>query len=485
MQKIIGRVAEKAELKRLFESGKPELVVVFGRRRVGKTFLIREFFEGQFAFYHTGLSQQEMDMSHQKDSQLQNFASSLRRYGKTGQGTPKDWLTAFDSLQALLEERMESEPSQRQVVFIDELPWMDTPRSGFLSALEHFWNGWGAGQTSLMLIVCGSATAWISDHLLHDKGGLYGRKTCEIKLHPFTLNEAEQYYKEQGIELDRYAQMQLYMMLGGIPYYMSFVRKGDSVEQTIVNLFIGRDAKLSGELEQLFVSLFTNHQECMSVIHFLSTRKTGFTRKEIAKKTGLPYGGGLTKTLKALTESDFIQRYDYYGLPTKEERYRLIDFFSLFALTLLEKQTKPDAEVWKEPFDKRAMDTWYAFAFETLCWNHIPQIKKALGIAAVQTVEFSWRAEASDEYPGAQIDLIIRRADRIVNLCETKFSISEYLIDKSDDASLRNKIATYQRLTGCKESIHPIIVTTYGLVTNKYSHYIQKVVTMDNLFEDI
>lgn len=484
MQKIIGRVAEKTELKRLYESGKPEFVVVYGRRRVGKTFLIREFFEGQFAFYHTGLSQQEMDIEHQKDSQLQNFASSLRRYGKTGQGTPKDWLTAFDCLQTLLEKKVESEPNQRQVVFIDELPWMDTPRSGFVSALEHFWNGWGAGQTSLMLIVCGSATAWISDHLLHDKGGLYGRKTCEIKLHPFTLNEAEQYYKEQGIELNRYAQMQLYMMLGGIPYYMSFVRKGDSVEQTIENLFIGRDAKLSGELEQLFVSLFTNHQECMRIIHFLSTRKTGFTRKEIAEKTRLPYGGGLTKTLKALAESDFIQRYDYYGLPTKEERYRLIDFFSLFALTLLDKQTKPDANVWKGPFDKRSMDAWYAFSFETLCWNHIPQIKKTLGIAAVQTVEFSWRAESTDEYPGAQIDLIIRRADRIINLCEMKFCISEYLIDKSDDASLRNKIATYQRLTGCKESIHPIIVTTYGLVANKYSHSIQKVVTIDNLFED-
>lgn len=482
MQKIIGRTAEKAELKRLYESGRPELVVVYGRRRVGKTFLIRELFEEQFAFYHTGLAQQEMDMTHQKDSQLQNFASSLRRYGKTEQGTPKDWLTAFDSLQALLEEKMKTYPNRRQVVFIDELPWMDTPRSGFVSALEHFWNGWGAGQTSLMLIVCGSATAWISDHLLHDKGGLYGRKTCQIKLHPFTLNEAEQYYQEQGIDLNRYAQMQLYMMLGGIPYYMSFVRKSESVEQIVKNFFIGRDAKLADELEQLFVSLFTNHQECMKIIRLLSTRKTGFTRKEIAEKTELPYGGGLTKTLKALAESDFIQRYDYYGLPAKEERYRLIDFFSFFALTVLEKQTKPDADVWKGLFDKRAMDTWYGFAFETLCWNHIPQIKKALGIASVQTTEFSWRAEATEEHPGAQIDLIIRRADRIVNLCEMKFSISEYMIDKSDDASIRNKIATYQRLTQCKDSIHPVLVTTYGLIANKYSPSIQKTITMDDLF---
>ena len=482
MQKIIGRAYETAELQRLYDSGKPELVVMYGRRRVGKTFLIREFFDGRFAFYHTGLSQQEIGLSNQKDSQLQNFASSLRRFGMTKQGIPSDWLTAFDDLQALLEEKIQSIPGQRQVVFIDELPWMDTPRSGFLPALEHFWNGWGAGQTQLMLIVCGSATAWISDHLLHDKGGLYGRKTSEIKLHPFTLSEAEQYYKEQGIKLDRYAQMQLYMMLGGIPYYMSFVRKGDSVEQTVANLFMGRDAKLADELEQLFVSLFTNHQDCMRIIQLLSTRKTGFSRKEIAEKTGMPYGGGLTKTLKALAESDFIQRYEFYGLPAKEERYRLVDFFSLFALTVLEKRSKPDADVWKGQFDKKVMEAWYAFAFETLCWNHIAQIKKALGIASVQTAEFSWRAEATDEHPGAQIDLIIRRADRIINLCEMKFSIGEYLIDKADDASIRNKIATYQRLTRCKESIHPILVTTYGLTANKYSGLIQKTVTMDDLF---
>ena len=482
MQKIIGRFAEKAELQRAYDSGKPELVVVYGRRRVGKTFLIREFFEGRFAFYHTGLSQQEMDATRLKDSQLQNFASSLRHYGKTRQVTPPDWLMAFDDLRAMLEEKMEAEPSLRQVVFIDELPWLDTPRSGFISALEHFWNGWGAGQTNLMLIVCGSATAWISDHLLHDKGGLYGRKTREIKLHPFTLNEAEQYYQEQGIELDRYAQTQLYMMLGGIPYYMSYVHKGDSIEQTVRNLFTGRNAKLADELEQLFVSLFTNHQDCMKIIRFLATRKTGFTRKEIAAKTGLPYGGGLTKTLKALAESDFVQKYMYYGLPSKEERYRLTDYFSLYALTVLEKPEKPDADVWRGKYDNHAMNAWYAFAFESLCWNHIPQIKKALGISSVQTVEFSWRAESTDEYPGAQIDLIIRRADRIINICEMKFSISDYLIDKSDDANIRNKITAYQRLTRCREAIHPVLVTTYGLTANKYSHIIQKVITLDDLF---
>ncbi len=482
MQKIIGRTAEKATLQRAYESGKPELVVVYGRRRVGKTFLIREFFDGKLAFYHTGLSMFEVSMSNQKDSQLQNFASSLRQYGWNLPSTHTDWLSAFDNLRMLLEDKMEREPGRRQVVFIDELPWMDTPRSGFLAALEHFWNGWGAGQTNLMLIVCGSATAWISSHLLHNKGGLYGRMTREIKLHPFSLYEAEQFYQEQGIELDRYAQLQLYMMLGGIPYYMSYVQRGQSVEQTIDNLFVSRNARLADELEQLFDSLFTNHHDCMKIIRCLATRKTGYTRKEIAEKTGLPYGGGLTNTLKSLAESDFIQRYEYYGLPSKEDRYRLVDFFSLFVLKVLEKQVEADSDVWKGRFDKRAMDAWYGIAFESLCWNHISQIKKALGIAAVNTVEFSWRAEGTDEYPGAQIDLIIRRADRVINICEMKFCIGDYLLDKVDDASLRNKISAYQRLTRCKEAIHPILVTTYGLIPNKYSHNIQKTVTMDDLF---
>ncbi len=482
MQKIIGRTAERAELQDIYESGRPELVVVYGRRRVGKTFLIREHFQGQFAFYHTGLSQQEIDATNQKEGQLQNFASSLRHYGKAEQKTPTDWLTAFDDLRSLLEIKMQASPNQRQVVFIDELPWMDTPRSGFLSALEHFWNGWGAGQTSLMLIVCGSATAWISDHLLHNKGGLYDRKTREIKLHPFTLHEAELYYQEQGIELDRYVQMQLYMMLGGIPYYMSYVRKGDSVEQTMDNLFAQRNAKLDDELEQLLVSLFTNHQDCMKIVRLLANRKSGYTRKDIAEKTGVPYGGGLTKTLKALTESDFIQKYIYYGLPNKEERYRLIDFYSLFALTVVHKKTSPDADVWKGQFDKRTMDIWYGFAFEALCWNHIPQIKQALGISSVHTVEFSWRAEKNDEHPGAQIELLIRRADRIINLCEMKFCVGEYVLDNIEASKIRNKIAIYQQLTHCKEVIHPTIVTTYGLAANKHSFFIQRVITMDDLF---
>lgn len=482
MQKIIGRISEIQELKDIYNSEVPEFVVVYGRRRVGKTFLIRELFAEEFAFYHTGLSPQDMEDSNMLASQLHNFASSLRQCGVNLQGTLNDWITAFDYLKNYLAEKISEEPDKRQVVFIDELPWMDTPRSMFVSALEHFWNGWGAGVPQLMLIVCGSATAWISDKLLHNKGGLYGRKTREIKLHPFTLREAELFYEDKGIMLNRYSQLQLYMMLGGIPYYLSYIRKGESVEQLADYLFAAKSGKLRDELEQLFVSLFTNHDDCMKIIRFLSGRKAGYTRKEIADATKIPYGGGLTKTLMALAESEFITQYIYYGKPAKEDRYRLSDFFTLYQLTVLGNKKDPDSKNWNDRFGGKTMSSWYGFAFETLCWNHIAQIKHALGIPSVHTEEFSWRTEGNTEENGAQIDLMIRRADNIINLCEMKFSIADYVLDKAEESNIRNKIASYQRNTGCRETISPVLVTTFGLQQNTHSNIIQKTITMDDLF---
>lgn len=482
MQKIIGRAKEIQELKDIYTSGVPEFVVVYGRRRVGKTFLIRELFANDFTFYHTGLAPQEMDETNFLASQLQNFAFSLRQYGRPTQGSLKSWLTAFEQLKELIIEKINEEPDKRQVVFIDELPWMDTPKSMFVSALEHFWNGWGAGIPQLMLIVCGSATAWISDNLLHNKGGLYNRKTREIKLHPFTLREAELFYEDKGIVLNRYSQVQLYMMLGGIPYYMTYIQKGKSVEQMAEILFADKEGKLRNELDQLFVSLFTNHAECLKIIRYLSKRKTGYTRKEIAEATKLPYGGGLTKTLKALAESDFIAKYTYFGKPAKEERYRLTDFFTLYQLTVVRKKKDPDSKNWTDRFGQKAMNAWYGFAFDTLCWNHIPQIKHALGIPSIHTEEYSWRVEGSSVDKGAQIDLLIRRTDNNINLCEMKFSIADYVIDKNEEANLRNKIATYLRVTDTKATILPTLITTYGLQENVHSGIIQTIITIDDMF---
>ncbi len=478
MAKILGRKNEIAELNNIYESGKPEFVVVYGRRRVGKTFLIREMFKDKLSFYHTALSPIELGDNQLLKKQLLGFGSSLSKYGLNIDKMPSNWFDAFDMLISLLEM---DKTGQRQVVFIDELPWMDTSRSGFITAFEHFWNGWGAGRDNLMLIVCGSATSWITDNLINNHGGLYNRTTREIKIKPFTLHECEEYYSSNGIQLDRISQMEAYMITGGIPYYMSYIEKGKSIAQNIDSLMFRNGAKLSMEFDRLFSSLFTNAEEYKKVVVLLSEKKEGYSRKEIAEQTGIPYGGGLSIILQALEASDFILHYTYYKHNKRDVRYKLIDHFCLFHCHFKIKKTTNNDSFWQDNYISPMLNTWRGFAFEQLCFSHTSQIRKALGISGVQTEAAPWRSN-NTEGNNAQIDMILLRSDRVINLCEMKYSSAEYSIDKEYDTKLRQKIDVFARETKSKSSLQLTLITTFGLAYNMYSGLIQRTVTMNDLF---
>ena len=422
-QEIIGRKAEISELQTLYDKKAPVFAVVYGRRRVGKTFLIREMFQDKFAFYHTGLSPYGLSGQNLMNQELGNFFSSLVKYGSDLRKVPANWLEAFDALIALLESRGQEE---RQVVFIDELPWLDTPRSGFISAFEHFWNGWGAGRENLMLVVCGSATSWISDKLINNKGGLYNRTTNEIKLRPFTLGECEQYFKSQGLEMSRYDQLESYMATGGIPYYLSMFEKGKSLAQNFDRAFFAPNAKLSLEFDRLYSSLFTNAEECKTIVRLLATKRQGFTRKEIAELTKLPNGGGLSNTLTALEISDFIVSYNKLDRPKREVYYRLTDNYSKFYLSFIDGHKNINPTFWENNQLSPLLTAWRGFSFESLCLSHIVQIKHALGISGVQTEVCPWKSKQNKG--GVQIDLVIKRDDRVINLCEMKFCADDFTI---------------------------------------------------------
>ena len=476
-QKIIGREQEIKEIEALYQANKPVFAVVYGRRRVGKTFLVRELLDKKFCFYHTGLSPYELKGKKLKEQQLSNFHSSLVKYGSDIKTVPTDWLEAFDALICLLEKQ---DPSKRQVVFIDELPWMDTPRSGFITALEHFWNGWGAGRENLMLIVCGSATSWISDKLLNNKGGLFDRTTDEIKLRPFTLGECESYYKENGIVMSKYDQLQCYMATGGIPYYLSMLQKGKSLAQNIDRLFFEPNAKLSLEFDRLYSSLFTNAEDCKKIVRLLAQKRQGFTRKEIAELTKIADGGGLSTTLKTLDVSDFITSYVMQSHPKRDVYYRLTDFYSKFYLSFIEGRKTTNPHFWQANLLTPALTAWRGFTFETLCFYHLPQIKQALGISGVQTEASPWNSR--QEKDGAQIDLVIDRADHVSNICEMKFCEDDFSISAAYDKDLRHKLSTFVEETRCKNALHLTLVTTYGLKFNEYAGRVQSVITMDDLF---
>ena len=477
-QIIIGRSKEQQELIDIYNSGRPEFVVVQGRRRVGKTYLVRELFEGKMTFYHTGLSPAEIspETGGLMKLQLESFYSSLVRYGYNG-SAPHTWIEAFDKLRDLLESKRETE---RQVVFIDELPWMDTPRSYFISAFEHFWNGWGSSRSNLMLIVCGSSTSWINDKIINNKGGLYNRLTAEIILMPFTLGECEQLYRHLGISMDRFDQLQAYMIFGGIPYYIIMMDKRLSLAQNVDNLFFVKNAKLKDEYSRLFHSLFTNSEDYMSVVSLLGKKRIGYTRKEIAEKTQIAYGGGLTNILKALEAGCFIESYIPYKGSRRDVCYRLVDPFCLFYTNFLGGKRSSDPHFWQNNLLMPTLTAWRGFAFENICTLHIDQIKRVLGIGGVYTECSSWKSKASAD--AAQIDLVIDRADHVVNLCEMKYTVGDFRIDKSYDADLRRKISTFIEETQCRSSVHLTLVTTYSLERNEYSGRVQSVITMDDLF---
>lgn len=479
MEKIIGREQEIQELLRIYHKKESQLIAVYGRRRVGKTFLIRELFNNEFVFYHTGVSPLELQGSNLLEAQLTAFNSSLIRYGSDINDPLNNWFEAFRRLIELLEKQ---KSKKRMVVFIDEMPWMDTPRSGFITAFEHFWNNWGAGNHNLMLIVCGSATSWIQDNLINSYGGLYDRVNAEIQLAPFTLNETKKLLNSQGVTLSNYDITQLYMSLGGIPMYLSYVEPGLSVAQILDKLFFNNKAKLKNEFERLFNSIFKSPQHYKDIIRLLSKRQTGYNRDDISQLTNIPSGGKLTKILNSLETSDFIECYKPFENNKREKQYRLVDPFCLFYLSQVENKERGN-NFWRDNENQPSLNVWRGRAFENICLKHSKQIKRAMGIEGVSSDNSAWSLRGTSNQKGMQIDLIISRSDRVINLCEMKFVNTEFEVTKDYEAQLRERLNWMVSHVGARKTVQMVLVTTYGLKYGIHCGIFQRVVTLDNLFE--
>lgn len=469
---LIGRKAEQEELLRAYKSDYSEFVAVTGRRRVGKTFLVRETFNYQFAFQHSGLANQKTR------SQLREFRQSLLRCGMKKCRVPADWFDAFFLLSQLLDHKDDA----KKVVFIDELPWMDAPRSNFVSALEHFWNGYASARKDILLIICGSATSWIINNVFKNHGGLHNRVTHRINLAPFSLYECEEYAKSRQLDISRYAILECYMVMGGVPFYWSLLERGRSIAQNVDALFFSPSGKLHYEYNELYHSLFKNPDPYIKVVSALATKRIGMTREEIVRLGNIDNNGLLTRVLDDLEACGFIRKYNAQTLKRGNAIYLLIDNYTLFYYKFLYDNTGIDDNFWTVNTNTSLRNVWEGLAFERVCFEHIKQIKQALGISGVSTKVCSWRASDNPGYgKGAQVDMVIERADHIVNLCEMKFSSTKYTINKSDDENLRNKRARFSE-TDDHNAIHITLITPYGITENMYRYSVQNVITAADLF---
>ena len=482
MAKLVGRKHEVEELNKLYNSDKAQFIAIYGRRRVGKTFLVNQTFHQRITFHHTGLSPLEDSKKATLSEQLQAFHYSLLRSGLDESiPAPKSWLEAFFLLEGLL---VGKDNGGRQLIFLDELPWMDTPRSGFLTALESFWNGWASARDNIMLVVCGSSSSWIVNNLINNHGGLYGRLTYEMKLSPFTLSECKEFFKSNGIVLSQHDVTQAYMTFGGIPYYLGYFEPGLSLAQNVDKVLFTSGSPLAHEYDRLFQSLFSHCGEYQKIVTFLATRHYGFTRKEISDSCGISIGGNLSLMLKTLTESDFIISYIPIVQQRKNEYFRLCDPFCLFYLRFVYQKKGLDPHFWQNSQNLPSVASWRGVAFEQVCFNHIPQIKVALGVSGVVTQTSTFLSKGDQNHSGAQIDLLINRADNVINLCEIKFYNRPYTITRQERMSFEYKIDLLNELTKNKKNIHFTLIASEGLTANENSSVVQKVITLHDLFRN-
>jgi len=470
---MIGRKEERSMLESLAQADKSAFVAVYGRRRIGKTYLIRHVFEGQFTFQVTGIANVGLH------AQLANFYAGMVRHFDwlEDKPMPDNWFGAFQYLISALERHQ----GATKVLFFDELPWFDCPKSGFIPALEHFWNSWASARHDVLLLVCGSAASWMINKLINARGGLHNRVTHRIQLLPFSLRECEAFLQQKQANYNRYQIVQLYMAFGGIPFYLDLVDPGKSAAQNINELCFSPRGMLRKEYENLYASLFKSSGRHTAIIEALSKKIKGLERIELLKLAGLADGGTATKTLRELEESGFVKKYPAFGKNNRYVLYQLTDFYSLFYLRFIKGSSDHDKDYWLNALDNPEIRAWSGYAFEQVCLAHLDNIKHALGISGVQTRSAAWIGESEGQK--AQIDLVIDRRDQVINLCEMKFSVNEFEIDKSYAGELREKIGVFKSSTKTNKAIFLTLITTFGIKEGGHSGgLVQNSLTMDVLF---
>lgn len=467
---MVGREEEIKELRMIAGGDRSCLVVVYGRRRIGKTFLIREAFNYSFTFAHTGMENGTLA------EQLRQFRESLVDYGWTDCPVPRTWIEAFALLKRFLTGRGEG----RKIVFIDELPWMDSPRSSFLRAFEHFWNGWCSARKDIVLIVCGSATSWMTQKVLRNKGGLFNRASRTINLQPFALHDCEAYVREKGIVMSRRELVEAYMVFGGVPYYWSLLDKRFSFAQNLDRLYFSPSGELVPEFRRLFESVFRRPEPYLRLVAALGKSSGGMTRGELARNAKVCNTGKLTRWLHELEQSGFIKVFLPFGKRKKGAVYQLVDAFVLFHFRFMDTVRVVGKGFWSMATDLPERRAWEGLAFERVCFMHSREIKEALRIGGVLTELCAWRSDRKQD--GAQIDMLLARRDGVINVCEMKFSTGQFAVTPQYAGKLANKIAVFKEESGTECAVHLTLVTMNGVKHNENASIVQSEVTADDLF---
>lgn len=471
MKPLLGRDVEKKILDELLNSSKSEFLAVYGRRRIGKTYLVRQYLSKQLVFDFTGTNTDDTFV------QLSNFRMVFSEQCFELEETPSNWSEAFLLLANYLKN---TKRKGKLVVFLDELPWLARPKSGFIPALEFFWNQYGSQLNNLLFVTCGSAASWMIKNIVYAKGGLYKRLTRSIELEPFTLKETEEFLKHRKLQFTNYQIVQLYMAIGGIPFYLDAIKPGMSVPQVIQDLYFSKNGFLQKEFIPLYQSLFKRANYHLKIVEALARHPNGLTREILSKETKIAEGGSLSRTLENLIDTGFVKIIFPFGKKRKDALYRIVDFFTIFYLKFVQNNNFKN---WQSVAQSASYYSWCGYTFENICLLHTEQIKAKLGISGTETNVYSWRKAGTLTEKGAQIDLVLDRKDGIVHLCEAKFTENDFVLTKDYNTQLRQRRFIFKEATKTRKNPVTTLLTTYPAVRNE--HYLEEVhseISMDYLF---
>lgn len=471
---LLGRKKEIAIFDDAMRSSKSEMIALIGRRRVGKTFLIRKYFADSIMFEFVGIYKGTL-VEH-----TDRFNKACKQYFKNPESVSasSNWFQIFDELEMQISKLR---TKKKKVIFLDELPWMAGSSSAFIKAISHFWNAWASRREDIILVVTGSATAWMHKKIFNNKGGLYNRTTRAIDLQPFSLQETEQFLRSKNVNLNRSAITDIYMCLGGIPYYLELIMPGESTAQIINRLFFESTAALKNEFDELFNSLFEDLETYKNCIAMLAQYNYGLTRTELLQKLNRDSGGNFTAMLHNLELSKFIIAQPQMGNKNKEKKYKLSDNFCLFYLKFVSQ--KPQG-TWQNIYESNAWQSWSGLAFENICMQHKYQILKKLKLDGIRTNIQSWYHKGNDDMRGAQVDMLIDRADKIINLCEIKYYNQQVIVNADFEKEIRNRIASFGYFTKTRKSLFFCLISPFGASNNMLaSNLIQNEVVLEDLFD--
>lgn len=473
---MIGRQEEIAIMNALLRSDKSEMLAIIGRRRIGKTYLISQAYQEHIVFDFTGTQYGDRDV------QLEKFTAKLSSYypASLPLKSPENWFHAFEMLKNYLLSLQKS--NKKRVVFLDELPWIGTHRSGFLQELSYWWNDWAVHQ-NIVLVLCGSAASWMIKKIVNHKGGLHNRMTQLINLQPFTLAETKAFFLSKQVKMTDYQILQLYMVTGGVPHYLNYVEKNETAEQAINRLCFTKTGMLNGEFKNLYAALFDKPENHITIIRKLAEKRCGLTRSQLSSLSGISPGGGLTKVLEELEASSFIASIHPLHKHKKDTLYRLADEYSLFYLKYIEKQKLGAKDIWHKLAQSQSYISWCGYSFENICIKHTEAIQTALGIGGVYAETSSYLHKKEDENAGFQIDMLIDRADNAINICEIKYYADDLTITESMARTLRKRRETFRQISKTKKQLLNIVITTYGVNENEYSRdQVDHIITAKDLF---